>query len=262
MEIYIEYAFLENFIYDGGLLCLSLLASRTELRWKKICFSACMGGLFALIFPLLKLSSGLSVLLKIFIGMLLCMFAFSPLKTKKEWGRYAFTTILFFCFSFGFGGTLLGVYGVSGKKVPSFLIFPAFFLLFLFSIWLIARLYAQKERFQGIYACIITIKGKKIRADGFFDSGNLARKEGFPVCFVSADILYEIIEAGGQVCDEMQICTISGKKRVCLYAGKITVQGKTMQAYFAPSGNRIWKNYKILLNNACIGEADEIDRMA
>ena len=262
MEIYIEYAFLENFVYDGGLLFLSLLATKTEIRWKKICFSAFIGGVFALLFPLLKLSGGLSVLLKISVGAVLCMLAFGRLKTKKQWGRYAFTTILFFCFSFGFGGTLLGIYTFSAEKVPTFLVFPAFSLLFFFSIWLIARLYAQKGRFRGIYSCIITVKGKKMRADGFYDSGNFVQKEGKPVCFISVDLLYEIIKAGGQVCGETQIRTLSGDKTVQLYEGELTLQGKTKGVYFALFGNRIEKNYKILLNHACIGEADETDRMA
>ena len=262
MEIYIEYVFLENFVYDGALLYLSLLATKTEIKWKRICFSASVGGIFALVFPLLRLSGGLSLLLKISVGAMLCMLAFGRLKTKKEWGRYAFNAVLFFCFSFGFGGTLLGLYGVSTEKVPSFLVFPAFFLLCSFSIWLIARLYVQKRRFQGVYTCVIEVKDKKIKADGFYDSGNLVQNAGKPVCFVSADLLYELIKSGGQVCDEMQIRTISGTKTVYLYAGKITVRGKTMQSYFALSGNRIGKNYKILLNNACIGEVDETDRMA
>ena len=59
----------------------------------------------------------------------------------------------------------------------------------------------------------------------------------------------------------MRICTLSGEKVVRLYAGEIEVQKRKMQVYFAVSGNMIGRNYKILLNSACIGEADETDGM-
>ena len=261
MEIYIEYAFLENFFYDFILLCLAFLATKRKPYLGRTVFSAVLGGLFALLFPLIGVYGVFFVLLKISVGMLLCMVAFGRLKTKKEWGRYALTTVFFFCFSFGFGGTLLGVYGVLPQKIPSIAVFFGFLLLSAGAIWLIRRLYAQKRAFQGVYPCKITAGGRTIRADGFFDSGNIAQKNGIPVCFVSADLFYEIYKDGGQVCDEMRIHTLSGKKIVRLYAGEIEVRSTKMQVYFTPSGNMIGRNYKILLNSACIGEADETHGM-
>lgn len=261
MEIYIEYAFLENFIYDFILLCLSFIATKTKPRWGRTVFSAFLGGTFALLFPLMGIYGFFSVLLKISVGALLCMVAFGRLKTKKEWGRYALTTIFFFCFSFGFGGTLLGVYGVLPQKIPSIAVFFGFLLLSVGAIWLIFRLYAQKKAFEGVYPCMITVERRKIRADGFFDSGNIAQKNGIPVCFISLDLFYEIFKWEGQVCDEMQIHTLSGEKTVRLYAGEIEVQKRKMQVYFTPSKNMIGRNYKILLNSACIGEADETHGM-
>ena len=55
MEIYIEYAFLENFLYDGGLLALAFFASKEKVRWGRIGLSATLGGVFALLFPFLQL---------------------------------------------------------------------------------------------------------------------------------------------------------------------------------------------------------------
>lgn len=110
-----------------------------------------------------------------------------------------------------------------------------------------------------MYPCVIIVGEKKTRADGFFDSGNLAAKNDMPVCFLSTDLFYmlfesEIFKREGHVCDEMKIITLSGEKKVPIFEGEIEVQNRKMRVYFAPSGNMIGKNYKVLLNAVCIGE--------
>ena len=106
-----------------------------------------------------------------------------------------------------------------------------------------------------------TINGKNVAALGFFDSGNLAVKNGLPVCFVGADLFYEICgkemlfeEKGmGQVRDEMQITTMTGIRKIPLFQGEIDVKTGAREnvkkaVYFAPATNMIQREYKILLN--------------
>ena len=147
MEIYIEYALLENFLFDGVLLALALFASKTKIRLWRIAVSACVGAVFALLFPLLRLSAFLKTILKISVGFLLCILAFGRLKTKKEWGRCALSAVFFFCFSFGFGGALLGTYGQfqeGGIRAPSLFVFIGFCMLVFASLLLIKKLTHQK----------------------------------------------------------------------------------------------------------------------
>ena len=94
MELYIEYAFLENFLFDGALPCLALYASKIKIKWWKVCLSGTIGALFALLFPLLRLPDFLKIILKLTVGALLCLVTAERLKTRKEWGRYALTCIL------------------------------------------------------------------------------------------------------------------------------------------------------------------------
>ena len=140
MEIYIEYAFLENFLYDYALLWLAFLAAQVKTRAWRLCLSAGLGGGFALLFPLLRLPSYLRAVLKLAVGAWMCMLAFGKLRGRKEWGKYGLVTILFFAFSFGFGGTLLAVYSPFslGGKVPSLAVFLGFF--------------ASKQVFWGSFA--------------------------------------------------------------------------------------------------------------
>lgn len=271
MEIYIEYAFLENFIFDGTLLWLSLKAMKLPVRKFRLCLSASLGGIFALLFPLLRLPYFLSVILKLSFGFFLCLLLFSRLKTKKEWGRYALTSFFFFAFSFGFGGSLLGVYGISVRqntnsvhsfsisRMPSHAVFLGFFLLILLVLYGIRAVYARKQILQKIYSCRIVARGREVGTHGFLDSGNLASKNGIPVCFTTIEVVYELWgedilngELDGQVCDEMEIVTLTGIAKLPVYLAELEINTglgvvrKTV--YFAPSKNMIAREYKILLH--------------
>ena len=63
MVVYIEYAFLENTLFDFALLCLSFLLCKTKIVWWKTLISACAGGVFAVFFPLICLPEILLILL-------------------------------------------------------------------------------------------------------------------------------------------------------------------------------------------------------
>ena len=272
MEIYIEYAFLENFLFDGVLLTLALTAAQVKRRTGKILLSALLGAVFAIVFPLLRLSKPLGTLLKILVGFLLVMLAFERLKTEKEWGRYALSAILFFAFSFGFGGSLLGVYSgfsqgdenlFSTERVPSLFVFFAFALLTGLSLWLIKRLYARRKSQQSVVLCRISSGGKRLETNGFADSGNLAEKNGLPVCFLAPDTAYELL--GEKLLDgtdeKMKISTMAGERTVSLFLGAVEIKGEAgkKQVYFAPSANMIGREYKVLLH-AGIGERYGLDR--
>lgn len=255
MEIYIEYAFLENFLYDYALLWLAFLAVQVKTRAWRLCLSSALGGGFALLFPLLRLPSYLGAVLKLSMGAWMCMLAFGRIRGRKEWGKYGLVTILFFAFSFGFGGTLLAVYGPLsiGEKVPSVAVFFGFFGLTGVGLWLVKMLYARRTARVGIYPCILSIGENCVQAEGLYDSGNLAIKNGLPICFVSPALLYELcreemLKYEGQVCDEMKISTLAGEKKVALYKGNIVVEGKREEVYFAPVARIIGKEYTVLIN--------------
>ena len=259
VEIYVEYAFVENFLYDFTLLMLAFKAARVQVKRRNLLLSACVGAVFAVVFPLLRLSPLLGTVVKLAVGALLCILPCKRLTTRKAWGKCLLTTTLFFAFSFAFGGTLLVVYGplTTGGKVPSGLVFLGFVLLTAVGVWLIKRLYARRRIFCSVYTCTLSVGEKRAKVDGFYDSGNLASKNGLPVCFLSPAVLYELIgaeflKARGQVCDEMEISTLTGVKTVALHAGKVGVKidGQTVckDVYFAPNANMIGREYAVLLN--------------
>ena len=271
MEIYIEYAFLENFLLDGALLSLSAYATKIKCPRGKICLSAIFGAVFALIFPLLKLSFLGGAVLKWSVGFLLCMPIAGKLRTKKDWSRYCMVSVIFMGLSFGFGGALLGVYngfslsGLGGSfsltRAPSIIVFLGFFFLSLAVVWLTKKIYARRAIVNKLFSCSVIHGEKSIRAEGFLDSGNLAMKNGIPVCFLSPDLIYDLWgrdllfgknKGGGQVCDEIRISTVAGERVIPLYLGELEVKidGETVKkrVYFSSLPNSISREYKILLN--------------
>ena len=252
MTVYIEYAFLENFFFDGVLLSLALAAARAALKWRRIAFSAAIGGGFALVYPFLQLPSPLLLLLKISVGFLLCRIAYGGIKTKKQAGKYALSTAFFFIFSFSFGGALLGVSGKITVHNP-FWVLLGFAALTAFAVLFIQKLYQKRAVYAFLYECALKNGEKTVRTTGFYDSGNQATKNGLPVCFVSPDLIYDLffegnIEKSKQVYAEMSITTIVGEKKTAIYKGKIRINGVEKEVYFAPSRNMISREYKILLN--------------
>lgn len=267
MTVYIEYAFLQNFLLDGGLLWLACSATKTPVKWARLFFASLFGGVFALLYPLLHLTAGLGVLLKISVGFLLCMIAFGRLKSKKEWGKYSLFSALFFGLSFCFGGGLLGwTQGLSVNKTRAVWT-PLAFLLFLCAVLFFAqKVYKKRSVWRYIYECKIVSGEHSARVRGFFDSGNIATKNGIPVCFLSAETVYELWgneivfgEKGrGQVCDEMEIATMTGMRRVPLYKGELEIKTggeirRVKEVYFALSTNMISREYHLILHSRIFG---------
>lgn len=274
MEIYIEYAFLQNFFFDGVLLFLALKAGRVEIRKKRLLFASLIGAFFALTFPLLKTSATLLLLFKFSVGFLLCLVAVGEVKTRNEWLRFARTSVFFFAFSFGAGGTLLALFqdtsfqtqsgGAPMQRAPIFITTILFALISVLILLFTRFLYARRLANKYVYACSAVFEEKQVKTNGFLDSGNRAVKDGVPVCFISPELLFSLYgeqvlykqkeEEWGQVCDEMEIKTVSGSKKMALYKGKLQIKndfGKDMekQVYFAVSANMLSREYKIILNS-------------
>ena len=250
MNVYIEYAFAENFLLDGVLLWLSLRIARCKIVKGKLCLAACAGGAFALLFPLLVLPVFFSYLIKFAVGFLLCMIAFPRLKTKNEWGRYALSSACFFFLTFFFGGALTALF----PKISPLIFAVGFVILSLCILLFIKKMSKRNALFKNIYTCSIAYKQRRVEILGLYDSGNGAEKNGMGVCFLSPEIAFELFEEeilkrGGQVRDEIEIQTLGGEKKLPLFQGEIEIKEKNVKktVYFALSKNMLCREYKVLL---------------
>ena len=263
MTVYIEYAFLQNFFLDGVLLWLTSKATKTPITRWKLLVSSLFGGIFAVVYPLLRLPTILGLLLKISAGCFLCLLVFGRLQGKKEWGRYALFTSLFFLLSFLYGGALSSItQGNTIKHVKTLVTPLGFLLLTVFCTCAFKKLYIRSTILRKVYTCEMISGEKRIKAQGFYDSGNVATKGGIPVCFLSPEIGYELwgekllfaMEERGQVCDEMCITTMAGTKKVPLYKGALRIETKEgvreiNEVFFALSANIVSREYKLILHS-------------
>ena len=273
MEIYIEYALMENFLLDYALLYLATKAVKTPTRSWRIALSSCIGAVFAVLFPLLTLPKPLAYLLKIAVGLLMCLCLMKGMKNKNEWGMYALTSVFFFAFSFFFGGALSALaLEFPQNTLPFSIVAVGFAVLTAFSVCFIEKLHQKRQIYAFLYECEVIFQEKSVKTQGFWDSGNLAMKNNLPVCFVCPSLFYDIFledildKDRGHVRDEMQIHTLGGVKNIPLYAGELHVKMKNSaikrKVYFAPSKNMLSREYSLLLPSGIFdGQSERVDKI-
>jgi len=259
MVVYIEYAFIWNFLLDGVLLAASMRACKRKTRWIFLLLAAFLGGIFALVYPFMQLPIFCAYLLKFSVGCLLVLAAFGRIKNKKDFSKYVFCCATFFALTFAFGG---GILAIAGEHVRKGIVLLLFALLSIFFVFLTRKFYQKRAIERGIYACKIGGNTKKITVSGFYDSGNLASHNGQLICFLSPEIFYDVFglemqnDTDGKIEEcfvEIAFSTISGRVKTKARLGEIEVlkrQGERVSklVYFAPSKHIITREYKLLLH--------------
>jgi hypothetical protein len=180
-------------------------------------------------------------------------------------GRYALNVFSFYLSSFIFAG---GVYAVCSAcslpygygdgvfvGVPLGLTFSSCVGLTVICVHFAKRVYKRKRTTNFIYPCELKYNGKSVCADAFIDSGNVAHKDGKPVCFVSADLFFDIVGVNWQSIktEELALATVAGNKQVKIFFldeiriycdGKTNIISKPYCAIKTFAGAR---EYKVLL---------------
>ena len=261
MEIYIEYALAENFLLDAMLLWLSLKAAKQKIIFWRIALASVLGAVFAVVFPLLDVGKAFAYILKFAVGILICLIAVKG----KGIGRYALTALLFFGFSFALGGALLAVYsafsieygknenGYLTESVPVGMVLGGSFVFCVLAVALIKALYRRRALRRFVYPCKVTLGERSVKADGFLDSGNRAKVNGTPVCFLSPDLAFDLLDDKCMT-EEMTIVTMSGETTIKIFlADSLEIYcgekpNIIRKVYFAPSTNIRAREYKIILN--------------
>ncbi len=261
MEIYLEDAIVENLLVDAALLYLALTASAQPVCFWRLSVAACLGTLFALLYPYLTLPSALGYALKLLMGALLCLIA---VKKQNRRGRYALTVGLFYAFSFCFGGGLIAVFGnlgldfaaATGGGVVTNI--PVGGLLAALAVFVgltklgVKKLYARKRERAHIVYCKVARGKTELTLLGFVDTGNRATHKGRAVCFIRPDLLYRLYGTA-QPSEFLTVRTVSGEKPLGLYpVDRVEILDKSggqvwKEAYLSPAIHMAGKEYAILL---------------
>lgn len=256
MSVYIEIAFLENFGIDAALLWSAFLVTKRKISVWRMVIASVFGALFAVLFPLFSLPWAVSYFLKFSVGALIVYIAFC----EKGWGRYAITLWAFYGISFCFAGAVFALSDFFVLKKTSVGVggLTAFLILFLLGVVFFAkRLYKRSRLLRFVYPCVVYCGEKRIKADGFLDSGNRASAKGRPVCFLTPDLAYELLGAV-ILTEETTVLTVAGEKKIKLFkVDKLEIYCKKEphiieNIYFSPSAQILRRDYKIVLGGSVL----------
>ena len=278
MQVYIEYAFAENFLLDFMLLFLAFKCTRESVRALPAVCASSFGAAFACVFALVSVPYAVSLCVKIAAGILMCFLArlhllkggfFKLSKSQKTAKIRAFLRYL--CTFFALSACLAGVFfaiDYTGAALKAWQIPVCVFFVFacvagakkLFKTHKIARFVRQIEVCKNGET-----SGEK--AFGLIDSGNRAKTSyGIPICFISPELALHLIDERTQFSD-FYVSTVSGGKKIKIFFGSLLIydneaahtinKRRFMRVYFAPSAHVSAKGgaeYAALLPADCLSD--------
>lgn len=254
--VYLEYAFLENFLLDGLLLFFAVRYSGSKRTWR-LPLAACLGSVSAIVYPLFALPAAWSAVYKIATGICLPLVAIA----KEPPPKSRLCVLFFFAFSFFIaGGTFaFSVFlplkeGYYLQNMPVGLLVGLFLALLCLLAETIVKARRRRQFADFFVECLLE---EKIAVKGFVDTGNCARHRFKPVCFASPELFLRL--KGARQAEQSTIKTMSGEKRISLVKiGKIRItQGGQTHiidgVYLAASAALCGREYELLLGAWALG---------
>lgn len=203
MKIYLEYVIIDNLVMDYLLLNLSAKICRLKFNKLRLILGAIIGTIGAILFPLITIDSKYLFLLKIMLGMLICLVAINHQKI----GEYIKFFNVFLLSTFILGGSVFAVlylFGISVQDYAQAKIIPVgLSILIAVIISLITKKIITKT-YNGLitqkfkYNCIIKKDFAVLKVEGYFDSGNMLLDEisGLPITLCKQKVINKLVKKG------------------------------------------------------------------
>lgn len=231
MQVYAEYALLENFCMDFTLLVAAKVAAKNPAKYWRIAVAAVLGACFAVVYPLFKIGGSaatvLGIVIKLIAGAGMCAVA-GRFQSVKGYLKF---TALFSAATFVIGGLLVAVFslaGVSYQEGGGFILsavpvgIPLFCTLAL--VLIIRKVRAKFVSGRTIEAeCKIYCGSSVAACRAFYDSGNKVYYHGAPVSIIPASVAKKLNKTDG-IKNFVEIHTVAGRSRVAVFtAEKIVI---------------------------------------
>lgn len=227
MQVYVEYAFIENFCMDFTLLAAAKAASKNPAKYWRIVVASVLGACFAIAFPLFKIGGAWAVVIKIIAGVAMCAVA-GKYQSVKGFLKFS---ALFTAATFLTGGALIGVFSLAGlsyQQGGGFILssVPVGIPLFCALIVLIAIKKIRKKFVNCARVtanCKIFVKDKTATCAAFYDSGNKVYLSGAPVSILPPSVAEKLVEGEG-IKTFVDIHTVAGKSKIKVFtADKVEI---------------------------------------
>lgn len=257
MVVYVEAVFAENSLLDGLLLYLSVKCARGKVRICNLLAAASLGGVQAIVFPLLDVPVWAAYLIKFLGGALLAVVAVR----KGNGKQYLITVAAFFALTFALGGLLTALYPFFGietvdgagfyvERAPVALVFSVA-MIFLIAVLKGAQaLYRHRRIEQNIFVCVLEHGEKKVVWRGFADSGNCLQFRGRPVGVISATGAFALFGAHPKAVGWIRVGTVNGgTERPVFSCERLQVDGRIYSGVYLTIGD-VGTRYQLLLHTA------------
>lgn len=256
MEVYVEYAFAENFILDLLLLFLAIKCARARTGVFRLLFAAAVGAAEAIVFPLFALPVWAAYAVKLLGGAILPLLAVKK-GTKKT---YFFSLTAFFALTFALGGLLTAAYSFfdvpyeegNGYFVESAPVGLVLGLAGLFGvgIYYLSRAFYRYQRLKrNLFSAELCHNGKRLTLNALADTGNGLEFRGEPVNVLSPIAALFLFGKETAPIGRMNVTTVNGTKQSPVFAcGTLKLDGKTYENALFTVGDVRSKEYQIILH--------------
>lgn len=257
MIVYVEAVFAENSLLDGLLLYLSVKCARGKASLRNLLVAASLGGIQAVIFPLLDLPVCAAYPVKFLGGTLLAVVAVR----KGNIRQYLITVAVFFLLTFALGGLLTAVYCFFGietadgtgfyvERAPVALVFSVAMIFLIAVLKWAQALYRHRRIEQNIFVCVLEHGEKKVVWRGFADSGNCLQFRGRPVGVISATGAFALFGAHPKAVGRIRVGTVNGgTERPVFSCERLRVDGRIYSGVYLTIGD-VGTRYQLLLHTA------------
>lgn len=223
MQVYLEYAILDNLIINFILLKTTCNLVKIKTSFLMLFISSAVGTIVAILLPLFDLIAFYNVIVKLVLALLMPYLLTKYFSVKK----YFITVFVFLTLTFLTGGVIFAIMYFADLSfeweypiVPIGITFLLVYFVSKLTIKCTKILYKKRDIHPFLKKCILVINGVKIKVNGFIDSGNhlYDEKSGLPIVVANNNI-YQKIKNGKNLKyhSSINIDTVSGSGKLDLY---------------------------------------------
>lgn len=278
MQVYIEYAFAENFLLDFMLLFFAFRFTRESVRALPIVSASSFGAAFACVFALVAVPYGVSLCIKIAAGIFMCFLArlhflkggflrLSKSERRAKMRAFLRYSCVFFVLSACLAGAFFAI-DYTGAALKAWQI-PVCTFFMSACVAGAKKLFKTRKTARFVRQIEVCASGEKSgeKAYGLIDSGNRAKaSDGAPICFIAPGLALKLIDERTKFLD-FYVSTVSGRKKIKIFSGSLLIyDGESAhtinkryfaRVYFAPSAHVSAKGgaeYSALLPADCFSD--------
>ena len=224
MQVYAEYALLENFCMDFTLLYAAKAAVKNPAKYPRICVASALGACFAVVYPLIGIGGAIGIVIKLVAGALMCAVA-GKFQTFKGYVKFS---AVFAAASFLVGGALLALFSLAGAEyrqgggfiissvpvgIPMFAAVTAAII-----IKRVRNKFSAGKSAVTAY-CKIYSGNSSATCAAFFDSGNKVYFNGSPVTIVPAYVAKQLTDEKS-IKNYVDIHTVAGAGKIAVFTAE------------------------------------------